>query len=177
MPPGTRSCTARRSPLGWVCTRGGWWWAVTVTSPRRLWWSAGTPHRAPCTRALADPGTLPVSDTTLRLLRSTVCSTAYGLVRVPGHTDPLIAYTVQGLETPTATRVWSPFVGRRRSWRSSPPSPHPGGAGAGGGSDRGAGHREITALVACWQRLPERPVTVLRAIAGPMILSPLWTCT
>ena len=31
-------------------------------------------------QALADPGTLLVSDTTLRLLRSTVCSTAYGLV-------------------------------------------------------------------------------------------------
>ena len=39
-------------------------------------------------QALADPGTLLVSDTTLRLLHSTVCSTAYGLVHVPGHAEP-----------------------------------------------------------------------------------------
>jgi class 3 adenylate cyclase len=65
-------------------------------------------------QALADPGTLLVSATTLRLLRSTVCSTAYGLVHMPGHAEPLMTYTVQSLEAPTATRLWSPFVGRQR---------------------------------------------------------------
>ena len=55
-----------------------------------------------------------MSATTLRLLRSTVCSTAYGLVHMPGHVEPLMTYTVQSLEAPTATRLWSPFVGRQR---------------------------------------------------------------
>jgi DNA-binding winged helix-turn-helix (wHTH) protein/class 3 adenylate cyclase/tetratricopeptide (TPR) repeat protein len=65
-------------------------------------------------QALAEPGTLMMSDMTLRLLRATVHSKAYGMVRVPGYTDPLIAYTVQGMETSHVPRVWSPFVGRQR---------------------------------------------------------------
>ena len=65
-------------------------------------------------QGLAEPGTVLVSDSTLRLLHSTVCSTAYGLVHVPGHVEPLMTYTVQSLEASTATRLWSPFVGRQR---------------------------------------------------------------
>src|SRR5439155_16012517 len=65
-------------------------------------------------QGLAEPGTVLVSDTTLRLLHSPVGSTAYGLVHMPGHAEPLMTYTVQSLEAPTATRLWSPFVGRQR---------------------------------------------------------------
>jgi DNA-binding winged helix-turn-helix (wHTH) protein/class 3 adenylate cyclase/tetratricopeptide (TPR) repeat protein len=65
-------------------------------------------------QALAAPGTLLVSHTTLRLLRSMVCSTPCGLIRVPGHADLLMAYTVQGLEAPIAAQLRSPFVGRQR---------------------------------------------------------------
>jgi predicted ATPase len=65
-------------------------------------------------QALAAPGTILVSDTTLRLLRGVIRSEAAGLVRVPGHVDPLMAYTVLGMETLEATRVRSPFVGRQR---------------------------------------------------------------
>jgi DNA-binding winged helix-turn-helix (wHTH) protein/class 3 adenylate cyclase/tetratricopeptide (TPR) repeat protein len=114
-------------------------------------------------QALADPGTLLVSDTTLRLLRSTVYSTAYGLVRVPGHTDPLMAYTVQGLEAPTGTRLWSPFVGRQRELAVFDDLLARALAGQGQVvgliGEPGIGKSRL--LVACGQRLPERPVTVL----------------
>ena len=65
-------------------------------------------------QALAEPGTLVVSETTLRLLRVTVHSTASGLVHIAGYADPLMASTVQGMETSHAPRVWGPFVGRHR---------------------------------------------------------------
>jgi DNA-binding winged helix-turn-helix (wHTH) protein len=45
--------------------------------------------------ALAAPGTLLASDTTLRLLHSTVGSTAYGLVDMPGYAESLMTYTVK----------------------------------------------------------------------------------
>jgi DNA-binding winged helix-turn-helix (wHTH) protein/class 3 adenylate cyclase/tetratricopeptide (TPR) repeat protein len=114
-------------------------------------------------QALAAPGTLLISDTTLRLLRGTVCSTPYGLVRVPGHTDPLMAYTVRGLEAPTATRLWSPFVGRQRELailddllarvlRGQ-------GQVVGLIGEPGIGKSRL--LAAFLQRLPEQSVTVL----------------
>ena len=114
-PPGTRRYPPRRSPPAWVCTRG----VVVAGShrdevPQFVVVGGDTTQGAMRLQALADPGTLLVSDTTLRLLHSTVCSTAYGLVHVPGHAEPLMTYTVQSLEAPTATRLWSPFVGRQR---------------------------------------------------------------
>ena len=114
-------------------------------------------------QALADPGTVVMSDTTQRLLRATVHSAAAGVVRLPGHTAPLMAYTVQGLEAPTATRVWSPFVGRQRELavfddllarvlRGQ-------GQVVGLMGEPGIGKSRF--LAECRQRLPEQPVTVL----------------
>jgi class 3 adenylate cyclase len=114
-------------------------------------------------QALADPGTLLVSETTLRLLRSTVWSTVYGLVCVPGHPDPLMAYMVQGLEAPTATRVWSPFVGRQRELAVFDDLLAHALAGQGQVvgliGEPGIGKSRL--LAEFQQRLLERPVTVL----------------
>ena len=114
-------------------------------------------------QGLADPGTVLVSDTTLRLLRSTVCSTAYGLVQMPGHADPLMTYTVQSLEAPTATRLWSPFVGRQRELAVFDDLLARALAGQGQVvgliGEPGIGKSRL--LAECRQRLPERPVTVL----------------
>ena len=114
-------------------------------------------------QALADPGTLLVSDTTLRLLHSTVCSTAYGLVHMPGHAEPLMTYTVQSLEAPTATRLWSPFVGRQRELAVFDDLLARVLAGQGQVvgliGEPGIGKSRL--LAEFQQRLPDRPVTVL----------------
>ena len=73
-----------------------------------------TMHGALCVQGLAIPGTVVVSATTWPLLRAPVHGVAAGLVALPGDTEPRMAYTVHGLEAPTTTRVWSPFVGRQR---------------------------------------------------------------
>jgi class 3 adenylate cyclase len=114
-------------------------------------------------QALADQGTLLVSDTTLRLLRGTVCSTPYGLVRVSGHTAPLMAYTVQGLGAPTATRLWSPFAGRQRELAVLDDllARVLRGQGQVVGLIGEPGIGKSWLLAAFQQRLPERPVTVL----------------
>jgi DNA-binding winged helix-turn-helix (wHTH) protein/class 3 adenylate cyclase/tetratricopeptide (TPR) repeat protein len=114
-------------------------------------------------QALAEPGTLVVSDMTLRLLRATVHSAASGLVRMPGHAEPLMAYTVQGLDASTATRVWSPFVGRQRELAVFDDLLARALAGQGQVvgliGEPGIGKSRL--LVEFRQRLPERPVTVL----------------
>ena len=114
-------------------------------------------------QGLADPGTLVVSDATLRLLRATVHSAAYGLVWMPGHAAPLMAYTVQGLEAPTAPRRWSPFVGRQRELAVFDDLLARVLAGQGQVvgliGEPGIGKSRL--LAACRQRLPDRPVTVL----------------
>jgi DNA-binding winged helix-turn-helix (wHTH) protein/class 3 adenylate cyclase/tetratricopeptide (TPR) repeat protein len=114
-------------------------------------------------QALADPGTLLVSDTTLRLLHGTVCSTAYGLVHVPGHATPIMAYTVQSLEAPTAAQLWSPFVGRQRELAvlNDLLVRILGGQGQVVGLIGEPGIGKSRLLAECQQRLPERPVTVL----------------
>ena len=94
---------------GWVVAGSG-----SDEPPQSVVVGGDTTQGAMRLQALAAPGTLLVSDPTLRLLRSTVRSDAYGLVRMPGHSEPLMAYTVQGLEAPHAPRVLSPFVGRQR---------------------------------------------------------------
>jgi class 3 adenylate cyclase/tetratricopeptide (TPR) repeat protein len=93
-------------------------WAVagsrTAEPPQSLVVGGDTTQGAMRLQALAAPGTILVSDTTLRLLRGAMRSEAYGLVRVPGHTDPLMAYTVLGMDTLQGTWGLSPFVGRQR---------------------------------------------------------------
>jgi class 3 adenylate cyclase/DNA-binding winged helix-turn-helix (wHTH) protein/tetratricopeptide (TPR) repeat protein len=131
--------------------------------PRSVVVGGDTTQGAMRLQALADPGTLLVSDTTLRLLRSTVHSAAYGLVRMPGHADPLMAYTVQGLDAPYATRLWSPFVGRQRELVAFDDLLARALAGQGQVvgliGEPGIGKSRL--LAACRQRLPERPMTVL----------------
>jgi class 3 adenylate cyclase len=94
---------------GWVVMDGH-----SATPPQSVVIGGDTTQGVLRLQALADPGAILVSDTTLRLLRGTVRSTAYGLVRMPGHAEPLMVYMVDGLEAPQAPRVWSPFVGRQR---------------------------------------------------------------
>jgi DNA-binding winged helix-turn-helix (wHTH) protein/class 3 adenylate cyclase/tetratricopeptide (TPR) repeat protein len=65
-------------------------------------------------QTLAAPGTILVSETTLQLLRGAMQSEAYGLVRMPGHAAPLMAYTIVGMETLPEARTCRPFVGRQR---------------------------------------------------------------
>jgi predicted ATPase/class 3 adenylate cyclase len=67
---------------------------------------------------LAEPDTLLVSETTLRLVQEHVQSDAFGLVRTTGQSDPVMAYTVL-VHTPPHARIGhngergrSPFVGR-----------------------------------------------------------------
>ena len=114
-------------------------------------------------QGLAEPGAVLVSDTTLRLLHSTVCSTAYGLVQMPGHAEPLMAYTVQSLEAPTATRLWSPFVGRQRELAVFDDllARALGGQGQVVGLIGEPGIGKSRLLAECRQRLPDQPVTVL----------------
>jgi DNA-binding winged helix-turn-helix (wHTH) protein/class 3 adenylate cyclase/tetratricopeptide (TPR) repeat protein len=114
-------------------------------------------------QGLAAPGTLVVSDPTLRLLRATVHSAAYGLVWMPGHAAPLMAYTVQGLEAPTAPRRWRPFVGRQRELAVFDDLLARALAGQGQvvGLMGEPGMGKSRLLAACRQRLPARPVTVL----------------
>jgi class 3 adenylate cyclase len=85
----------------------------TAEPPSSLVVGGDTTQGAMRLQALAEPGTILVSDTTLRLLRGAMRSEAYGLVRAPGHAEPLMAYTVLGTET-QGSRVLSPFVGRQR---------------------------------------------------------------
>jgi tetratricopeptide (TPR) repeat protein len=53
-----------------------------------------------------------VSEATLRLVRGAVRSESFGLVRISGQAEPLMAYIVQGIDTRQAMRVLTPFVGR-----------------------------------------------------------------
>jgi class 3 adenylate cyclase len=129
-------------------------------------------------QALAAPGAVVVSDTTQRLLHATVHSTATGVVQLPGQPAPLMAYTVQGLEAPTGTRVWSPFVGRQARARGlrRPPGPCPEWAGAGRGAHGRARHRQITVP----GRMPAAAPGAARTGPGGILpllcsLPPLWT--
>jgi class 3 adenylate cyclase/tetratricopeptide (TPR) repeat protein len=114
-------------------------------------------------QVLADPGTLLVSDTTLRLLHSPVCSTAYGPVHVPGHAKPLMTYTVQSLEALAATRLLNPFVGRQRELAVFDDLVARALAGQGQVvgliGEPGIGKSRL--LAEFQQRLPDRPVTIL----------------
>jgi predicted ATPase len=92
-----------------------------------------------------------------------VHSAASGLVQMPGHAEPLMAYTVQGLDAPYATRLWSPFVGRQRELVAFDDLLARALAGQGQVvgliGEPGIGKSRL--LAACRQRLPERPMTVL----------------
>jgi DNA-binding winged helix-turn-helix (wHTH) protein/tetratricopeptide (TPR) repeat protein len=142
------------------------------------WVVAGSPSDAPlaavvvggdttqgavCLQGLAAPGTLLVSALTLRHLRATVHSAASGLVRMPGHAAPLMAYTVQGLETPPVPPRWHPLVGRQRELALFDALLARALAGQGQVvglmGEPGIGKSRL--LAACVQRLPARPMTVL----------------
>ena len=114
-------------------------------------------------QALADPGSLVVSAMTLRLLRASVHSTASGLVQMPGHAAPVMTYTVQGLEAPTAAWLGRPFVGRQRELAVFDALLARALAGQGQVvgliGEPGIGKSRL--LAACRQRLPARSVTVL----------------
>jgi DNA-binding winged helix-turn-helix (wHTH) protein/tetratricopeptide (TPR) repeat protein len=122
-----------------------------------------TTRGAMCLQGLAVPGTLLVSDLTLRLLRAPVHSAASGLVRMPGHIDPLMVYTVQGLEAPPVPQRWRPLVGRQRELAIFEDILARALAGQGQVvglmGEPGIGKSRL--LAACLQRLPARPVTVL----------------
>jgi DNA-binding winged helix-turn-helix (wHTH) protein/tetratricopeptide (TPR) repeat protein len=122
-----------------------------------------TTQGAMCLQGLAAPGTLLVSALTLRLLRATVHSAAYGLVRMPGHAAPLMAYTVQGLEAQPAPWQWRPFVGRQRELTVFDDLLARALAGQGQVvgliGEPGIGKSRL--LAACLQRLPVRSVSVL----------------
>jgi DNA-binding winged helix-turn-helix (wHTH) protein/class 3 adenylate cyclase/tetratricopeptide (TPR) repeat protein len=124
-----------------------------------------TTRGAVCLQELAAPGTLLVSDLTLRLLRAPVHCAASGLVRMPGHRDPLMAYTVQGLEAQPAPRRWRPLVGRQRELAIFEDLLARALAGQGQVvglmGEPGIGKSRL--LAACLQRLPARPVTVLES--------------
>jgi class 3 adenylate cyclase/DNA-binding winged helix-turn-helix (wHTH) protein/tetratricopeptide (TPR) repeat protein len=114
-------------------------------------------------QGLADPGTVLVSDATRRQLRATVHSAASGLVRLPGHAEPLRAYTMQALEAPTATRLWSPFVGRQRELAVFDDllARVLGGQGQVVGLIGEPGIGKSRLLAEFQQRLQDRPVTIL----------------
>ena len=114
-------------------------------------------------QALADPGSLVVSAMTLRLLRASVHSTGSGLVQMPGHAAPVMTYTVQGLEAPTAAWLGRPLVGRQRELAVFEALLARALAGQGQVvgliGEPGIGKSRL--LAACRQRLPARSVTVL----------------
>jgi class 3 adenylate cyclase/tetratricopeptide (TPR) repeat protein len=142
---------------GWVVARR------RGSEPLQAVVGGDTTQGALCVQGLADPGTVVISDTTQRLLRGTVQSTAAGLVHLPGHATPLMAYTVQGLASPMATRAWSPLVGRQRELAVVDDLVARTLAGQGQVlgllGEPGIGKSRF--LAACRQRLLERSVTVL----------------
>jgi adenylate cyclase len=94
---------------GWVVAGSG-----SVEPPQAVVIGGDTVQGTMRLQALAEPGTILVSDATLQLLRGAMRSEAYGLVRIPGHATPLMTYTVLGMEPQPGTRVRSPFVGHQR---------------------------------------------------------------
>jgi class 3 adenylate cyclase/DNA-binding winged helix-turn-helix (wHTH) protein/tetratricopeptide (TPR) repeat protein len=124
-----------------------------------------TAQGAMCLQGLAAPGTLLVSALTLQLLRAPVHSVAAGLIRMPGHAAPLMAYTVRGLEALPASRRWSPLVGRQRELAVFEDLLARTLAGQGQVvgliGEPGIGKSRL--LATCLQRLPARPVTVLES--------------
>ena len=141
---------------------------VVAGSPRDEPWQAvliggDTTQGALRLQALADPGSLVVSAMTLRLLRASVHSIASGLVQMPGHAAPVMTYTVQGLEAPTAAWLGRPLVGRQRELAVFEALLARALAGQGQVvgliGEPGIGKSRL--LAACRQRLPARSVTVL----------------
>ena len=160
-----RACLPEQGLTACVGVHTGW---VVAGSPRdeplqAVLIGGDTTQGALRVQALADPGSLVVSAMTLRLLRAGVHSTGSGLVQMPGHAAPVMTYTVQGLEAPTAAWLGRPLVGRQRELAVFEALLARALAGQGQVvgliGEPGVGKSRL--LAACRQRLPARSVTVL----------------
>ena len=160
-----RACLPEQGLTACLGVHTGW---VVAASPRdepqqAVLIGGDTTQGALRLQALADPGTLVVSALTLRLLRASVRSAPARLVQLPGDAAPIMASTVQGLEAPTTTRLWSPFLGRQRELAVFDDLLARALAGQGQvvGLIGEPGIGKTRLLAACRQRLPARSMTML----------------